>query len=163
MSLNATQQQFFDQAITEAKLVFQETGLLISGQVAQACLESAWGSKKPQNNCFGIKAHNCAFVSAVQQFTTHENMPTGSQKLVCKFAGYKTLTDCFRCHALILRKNFPSAYTAKTPEDYAKFLFFDPVTKLKYATDPHYQTSLLTVVKSHNLTQYDILKVNGTV
>jgi flagellum-specific peptidoglycan hydrolase FlgJ len=149
------QQEFLNIAIENAKIICQETGLIVSGQVAQACLESSWGRKKPGNNCYGIKMHKCPYVSGKQDFLTHEEINGVLKPKTLSFAGYKTLADCFRCHALILKKNFPSAYTSKTPEAYAASLHFDPTTKLSYATDSHYVDSLMLVVNSHKLRQYD--------
>jgi flagellum-specific peptidoglycan hydrolase FlgJ len=155
MSLAPDQLAFIEEAVKDAALVQTETGIIVSGQVAQACLESAFGRKKPGLNCYGIKIHKCPYVLGTQQFTTHEVSGSKSKVFKLGFATYATLVDCFRCHALILKKNFPTAYAAKTVEDYAKFLHYDPATRLSYATDPNYEKSIITVVNSHNLRQYD--------
>lgn len=155
MSLAPDQIAFLNEAVADAKQVQSETGILVSGQVAQACLESSWGRRKPGNNCYGIKGHICPYVSSIQQFPTHETVDGQSKPMTLSFASYNTLADCFRCHGLILKKNFPSAYSAKTTEDYANFLHFDPVTRLSYATDADYMNKILLVVNSHNLRQYD--------
>lgn len=148
---------FLNQCIEIAKRVKNEDGApIISGQVAQAVLEGAWGEHIPGNNTFGIKAHNCPFVEGSDCIGTHEYYHGVEKFENDKFSTYVDLYHCFKCHSLLLKQNYPTAYSAKEYMNYIEALHHDPVTGLSYATDPNYVRDFISVVKSHNLDRLDI-------
>jgi flagellum-specific peptidoglycan hydrolase FlgJ len=153
--LTNLQQQFLNEAIQAATQVQKSTGLLISGQVAQAAMESAWGSRAPKYNYFGIKQHTCVWTDGMQTIPTHEFKDGIMYLESLNFSTYVNMQACFQCHALILLHNFPTAYSATTTEGYIDSLMKDPITGLSYATDPSYKKLFMSIVATHNLGALD--------
>lgn len=153
--LTAKENDFLQEAIAASQKAHELYGVLVSGQVVQAVLETGWGQKIPENNCFGIKYHHCPYVMTYQDFLTHEYAKGKDIPEYLMFAGYKNIKNCFCCHALILEKNFPNAFEATNIQDYLKFLMKDPTTGLSYATDPNYAKICLEIYNSHGINKLD--------
>jgi len=123
-----------------------------SVSIAQWALESAWGAHAPGFNCFGVKAlpgH------AVQTFTTHEVVHGHSVQCQQNFAAFATLAEAFDCHAKLLAT---SAYYKDAMAALKQGCAVDAFVRLMaphYATDPQYAAKIMSVIRAHNLTQYD--------
>ena len=122
-----------------------------SVSMAQWAVESSWGRSMPpgSNNPFGIKAGlDQPFVEA----STHEFEHGQQIEIVAKFRKFDSLTDAFDQHGKLLATDSHYA-TARTffgsPDGFA-----DALTGV-YATDPSYGTTLKSVMRAHNLYQYD--------
>lgn len=153
--LTPEQSLFLENATAAAKAVYAKTSLMVSGQIAQAAFESAWGVRAVGNNYFGVKAHDCIYVLGAQTITTHESQHGVMRLVNAMFSSYVDMEHSFSCHALVLLHNFPSAYSAKTPRDYINALMKDPITGLSYATDPNYAKIFMSIVIAHNLSSLD--------
>lgn len=140
------------QAIIDAARASQRRwGVPASVSIAQFGIESAWGTKMPagSNNPFGIKAvAGQAFSPAM----TREVIGGVSRMMVQNFAKYPSFTEAFDAHGRLLAT---SPYYAKArrhiadPDAYANAL-----TGI-YATDPHYGTVLIGVMKARHLYRYN--------
>lgn len=153
--LTSTQQNFLNEAIQMAQIVHKDTGLVVSGQVAQAALESAWGARAVGNNYFGIKSHVCPYVLSSQNIPTHEDKNGVMVPETDLFATYVDMEHSFRCHALLLLHNFPTAYASKNYSTYIAALMGDPITNKKYATDMQYEVLFNSIVWAHKLNLLD--------
>lgn len=154
--LSKSKLDYLNNCILLARRVRSEDGsILVSGQVAQAVLEGAWGEHIPGFNTFGIKEHDCPFVNGVESFGTHEFRDGVKKSEIGSFAKYEDLYHCFKCHSLLLKQHYPTAYAAKDYMEYVKALMHDPVTNLSYATDPNYIENFISVVHSHSLDKLD--------
>ena len=133
-------------------------GVPASITLAQAALESGWGSSGltlNANNFFGIKDFPNDEWHAENYVANTKEFKDGSYySLPQPFRKYTTPQGSFNDHATFLEKN--SRY---------KKLFSIPVadtvgwaTGLKaagYATDPTYASKLINMVNTYNLKQYD--------
>lgn len=148
-SNNARSQQFIESVAPGAINTWNEYQILPSVTVAQAILESGWGSSTlttRAHNLFGIKgSYNGHYVT----------MPTGEY-----FGGrYVTINDNFRA--------YPN--NSASIEDHGRFLtvnsrysnlhgdtnYISVTNKLRadgYATAPNYATALQNLIRTYNLT-----------
>jgi hypothetical protein len=119
--------------------------------LAQWALESNWGRSMPvdSNNPFGIKA------AAGQPFVeanTHEVNRGQSVRVVARFRKFASLNEAFDQHGKLLATASPYAHAQTLSDD--PDAFADALTGV-YATDPNYGSLLKSLMKSHNLYQYD--------
>lgn len=82
--------------------VADELGISARIILAQAALESGWGSKAKNNAFFGIKSHGKA---GGQTFTTHEEIDGKRVKITDSFRQYDTPEDSIRGYGDFLKSN----------------------------------------------------------
>ena len=135
--------------ITAAQKAKAKYGGFVSVALAQYALESNWGkSMSGKNNPFGIKA----IVSQPATVkTTHEVINGKTITIQARFADYESMDDAFEHHAKLLATGsaYGAARAAKTADGFANALTGH------YATDPNYGSKLISIMKAHNLYQYD--------
>lgn len=143
------------EAAKAAHTKFFPRGPFVSCQLAQFGLESGWGvHASGKNNFFGIKATVSQI--AVGQATprvTKEQRPNGSwYTITAYFADYENLADGFIAHAdLLCHPWYADCQRAMTPEEYCAALQKDG-----YATALNYASTLVGIIESMNLKQYDV-------
>ncbi|WP_136603675.1 glycoside hydrolase family 73 protein [Paenibacillus dokdonensis] len=134
----------------------QRTGIPASLTIAQAILESSWGTSglaQQANNLFGIKGKGPA--GSVDMPTT-EYVKGKPVKVNASFRKYHSWTESVADHSELLLKG-----TRDNPTRYHGVLHADYKTAAKeigkggYATDPEYPAKLIAIMKTYNLTQYD--------
>ena len=119
--------------------------------IAQAALESAWGSSGLSlraNNLFGVKADK-AWTGKVVAINTREFLRGVWVTVPALWRSYDSWAECLIDHAHFFKVNPRYAEALKTtdPEKFAR-----AVAKAGYATDPKYADKLISVMHSHNLT-----------
>jgi flagellum-specific peptidoglycan hydrolase FlgJ len=134
-------------------------GPFASVTLAQFGLESAWGKDASgKNNYFGIKATQAQIAS--DQATvclTWEYLNGRSVKMEQYFADYDSLADGFMAHGkLLCQPWYADCIAATTPEGYCEALLKD-----HYATAPNYATTLIAIINSFSLKQYDLPMTGG--
>jgi flagellar protein FlgJ len=139
----------------------REYGVPSSVTMAQAILESGWGSSKltaNDNNYFGIKCFGTPGAIAVSchRYVTNEcdKVTKKCWSTTATFRVYKTVTDSFRDHAVFLAngKRYQPAFGFMAKPD----LFAAAIHKAGYATDPNYTTKLVNLMKQYDLYRYDV-------
>ena len=123
-------------AAKSAVLAERSTGCCAELSVAQWCIESAWGSRSPGNNCFGIKVDGHG--SGVQYFVSREFLNGTWVTMTEAFEKYDTLTDCFMDHARLITT--VDAYRPAWQQyglDHDLDALIGNVAR-RYASDPHY-------------------------
>ncbi|MFD0680506.1 MULTISPECIES: glycoside hydrolase family 73 protein [unclassified Paenibacillus] len=130
----------------------KRTGILTSITIAQAALESAWGTIAPGNNLFGIKGTG-------QELTTQEYINGAFVTIKDGFRVYSSWEGSVTDHSKFLVQN--SRYT--------KAGFFDRCSELDYvgaakalqtagyATDANYASKLISIIENNSLAPYDLL------
>ena len=138
-------------AAQDAHAKYFPLGPYASVTLAQWAIESAYGSAEPvgSNNPFGIKA------VAGQQYVaamTREVIKGVNIEVEQKFAAYPSVEQAFEAHAHLLATSpyYKKAQQATSVEAYVQAMA--PV----YATAPNYASTLLGLIHSANLTQYDV-------
>lgn len=166
--LSPTQLSNLKIACQEAVSSEKSTGVPAPLTVAQWALESGWGSKTEQNNCFGIKAYPGCY--GTQLLTTHEwftdqqaaafrqahpdrlcvedpqagTSLSGSKryKIQDLFATFPTLADCFSKRAEVLASYGKALTQYKMDGDFPKLV---NAISTHYSTDPKYASIILSI------------------
>ncbi len=130
-----------------------EYGVLASVTIAQAILESAWGSSAPGNMLFGIKwTDGCGYDK--QLLWTTEYYSGNRTKVQANFRKYNSMADSLEDHAKFLKQN--SRYSNLLwQRDYKTVCRL--IQQDGYATDPNYATSLIGLIEANRLYEYDKL------
>lgn len=128
------------------------TGIPASFTLAQAALESSWGSRAPGNNLFGIKADR-GWKGATVDVPTHEVYKGVRIAVVDKFRAYSSWKDCMIDHAAFFRQNprYTACFRESTGEGWAA-----AVAAAGYATDPDYAKKLIAIMRGRQMAQYDL-------
>jgi flagellum-specific peptidoglycan hydrolase FlgJ len=139
-----TKEEFIQLAAGATKGSPYPTGIT----VAQAALESAWGSSQlslQANNYFGIKAHGDAESILMP---TSEVVNGKAIKVEARFAAYFDMTACFADRDRIITQLAcyqDARANAGDPELFARCL------GRHWATDPKYAEKLLKIYRDHKL------------
>lgn len=151
--MNSKQLLFLRAVVPAAMASMQATGVPASVTVAQAILESGWGQTSiaiEANNYFGIKAKPG---EDYREFLTHEVVNGVSVPETDKFAAYKSATDSFTAHAVLLSglPRYAPAMAAKADPE----AFCQQLQQCGYSTNPQYAARLIQLIDQFDLTQYD--------
>ena len=137
----------------------EKSGILASLTVAQAILESGWGSAglaKISNNLFSIKGE---YQGAYVDYPTKEWKNGGYVNVTQRFKKYPSWAESLADHsALFLRVSLYSNLIGE--RDYKA-----ACKKVKadgYATAPDYTEKLIAIIERYNLTAYDLAPEMGS-
>jgi flagellum-specific peptidoglycan hydrolase FlgJ len=155
--LGGTPQEQFIASIAEAAVQSaDETGVPASVTIAQAILESYWGSSRlarEANNYFGIKAQTKNGPAGVVWFDVWEVLGGRNVLQSQAFRAYHTAAESFIDHGQFFLENgrYASAFAVKDdPRAFARAINADG-----YATDPSYASKLIGLMDRYNLYRYD--------
>jgi flagellar protein FlgJ len=142
--LNPKQQDFLAAAARAAMRSERSYGVPAALTLAQAVLESGWGSKMPGNNCFGIK--RAARHEQGQTFATHEAENGKLKACKAEFAAFDSLEACFEDHAILISQRRPyDSFFRKYEQDENLTRLIGEVARV-YATDPAYAKKVCAVM-----------------
>ena len=148
-----TRAQFIEKIAPMAKKDMEQTGILASLTIAQACLESANGNSGLTiecNNLFGIKGE---YHGASRIYRTAEYNGDGTRYYIdAAFRKYPSWAESIADHSALF--NRLSRYANLRGETDIKKACYN-VRADGYATDPKYPDLLMSIVNTFNLTQYD--------
>lgn len=126
------------------------TGLPAEVSAAQCIFESAWLTRCPGNNCFGIKADQHG--SGVQYCLTKEFIDGSWKAEPAAFEAYATLADCFIDHARLITEGEPYAAVWKQyQQDHNMDTFILAMGRI-YGTDPSYGAKILNQAYAPSVT-----------
>lgn len=155
MATNAQAKAFIELvAPIMVKLAKAKGYKIVSVAIAQACIESAYGTSSlgyKYHNYFGMKAGK-SWKGGIVNLKTKEEYKVGQlTTIVDGFRTYPTLEDGLKgYYDFISAKRYANLKTAKTAQEYATNLKNDG-----YATSSTYVNTLMTTVKKWELTKYD--------
>lgn len=144
---------FLDQIVPAAQACQRASGIPSSFTIAQAALESSWGSRAPGCNLFGIKADK-AWTGAVTLIPTHEVIKGERIAITDRFRCYRTWGECLADRADFFRQNprYARCFAESTGHGWAR-----AVARAGYATDPDYAEKLIAVMDGRAMTRFDTL------
>ena len=127
----------------------------VSAAIAQACLESAWGtswiSKSPYFNLYGLKCGSSWKGKAVSAKTKEEYTVGTMTTITADFRAYNSFAEGVAgYYDFISTKRYQNLKNCATPQAYA-----DTIKADGYATDSKYPSKLMTIVNKYSLTDYD--------
>lgn len=143
----------WNQVVKGAQAAQQKYGVPASVTLAQFFLETGGGKHMVGNNLFGIKGSGS---NGSAKALTWEQGPNGPYQTYSNFRTYKNVQDSIDDHARLLAES-PAyhkfqgliAEASPNPDKYAEAL------QGIYATDPAYADKLKSLLRRHNLVQYD--------
>ncbi|RZI49658.1 LysM peptidoglycan-binding domain-containing protein [Lactococcus kimchii] len=150
---------FIENIASSAKPIADANGLYPSVMIAQAILESNWGTSQlaraPYYNLFGIQG---SYQGKNVIFKTQEFL---NGKWITKdmpFRVYPSFIESFRDNAYVLKTtNFGSGpyYSKAWRANAATYQMATAALTGRYATDPNYGSSLNRIISQYNLTRFD--------
>ena len=142
---SATPEAFVASIAPAAKAVAEELGIDPRIVIAQAALETGWGTSVIGNNLFGIKSHGKQDGLMVQ---THEVVDGERIKVRDSFRQYDNYDDSIADYGsfLQLNKRYKPMLQAATLQEQVEAL-----GKSGYATDPEYADKVMAIAKSKRL------------
>ena len=155
-----TQQEFIKEIAGYCQKYAQKYGFKIaSAAIAQACLESAYGtsSKAKHHNYFGLKYKPNRVTVDNGQFTdgSAEQNPNGSYiNISTQWFSFATMEAGVEGYYQFINiSNYAKVKIATTPKEY-----LTAIKNAGYATSLKYVDNVMAVVNKWNLTQYDDFK-----
>jgi flagellum-specific peptidoglycan hydrolase FlgJ len=155
--LGGTPQEQFISSIAEAAVESaDQTGVPASVTIAQAILESYWGSSRlaiEANNYFGIKAQTRNGSAGAIRFDVWEVIGGRNIMQTQAFRAYNSIAESFVDHGLFFVENgrYGAAMAARNdPKQFAR-----EVNRAGYATDPAYASKLIGLMDRYDLYRYD--------
>ena len=154
------QAQFIEDTAYHAQQVAGSNDLYASVMIAQAILESGYGSSTlsspPNHNLFGIKG---SYNGQSVNMQTWEHFNGQNVIINAQFRKYPSYRESFEDNARVLKTTsfspgiyfYSGAWKSRTNsyQDATQWLTG------RYATDPNYNNKLNNLIVTHNLTQYD--------
>ncbi|MCY8548700.1 phage tail protein [Bacillus haynesii] len=149
---------FIKEIAPDAQRVYKQYDILASLIIAQACLESGWGTSElaqKAKNLFGIKGtYNGQYVL---MWTTEYDKSGNATKVQARFRKYPSWYESIQDLAKLYINGTswdPDHYKAVVGEkDYKKATA--ALVEAEYASDPNYATKLNSIIFTYKLTQYD--------
>jgi flagellum-specific peptidoglycan hydrolase FlgJ len=153
---NTPQEQFISSIAQAAVESADRTGVPASVTIAQAILESYWGSSRlarEANNYFGIKAQTRGGSAGSVWFDVWEVI--GGRNVVQSqaFRAYDTIADSFVDHGQFFVENGRYGAAMAVRDDPRQFA--RAINRAGYATDPAYASKLIGLMDRYNLYRYD--------
>ena len=144
-----------------AKSLASANDLYASVMIAQAIVESGWGSstlsKVPNHNLFGIKGDYNG--QSVTMPTWEYSKDKGWYQINAKFRKYPSYKESLGDNVTVLKKTSFSAgnyyYSGAWKSNTKSYKDATAYLTGRYATAPNYGSTLNTVIQANNLTQYD--------
>lgn len=163
-----TEQQFIENIGPKATKDYKESGILASITIAQACLESGYGSTElaiNANNLFGMKTTLSGNtwtsvwdgVSIYTKQTKEEYTPGEIIIITADFRKYPNIDNSIKDHSLYLsqaKNGSKLRYEGLIGETNYKTAI-QIIKDGGYATDSSYVSKICSLIERWNLTQYD--------
>lgn len=154
--MTTEQKNFIKKVGAIASADMKKTGVLASLTIAQAILESGWGTSELAtggNALFGIKATKTwkgkVYCKDTKECYDGVNMVTVSN---ATFRAYDSWEESITDHSAFLKAN--KRYKAVIGErDYKKAC--EAIKAAGYATDPEYTEKIIKLIEGNNLTEFD--------
>ena len=151
------EEQFIVQIADYAQVLQKKYGVLPSISIAQAILESDWGTSElsiKNNYFYGIKGSSS---EPIVTMTTKEFVDGEWIEVHADFRKYTTWQESMEDHSELFTKG-----TTWNGDQYAKVLTSNDYKEAAYAlqesgyaTDPDYPEKLIRLIEQFNLNQYD--------
>lgn len=147
-------QDFIDLIGPAAQASAKTTGVPASFTVAEAALESGWGSSQLAQqgmNLFGVKA-DPSWTGDVLTLNTREFLNGTWVMVPANWRKYDDWQSCMDDHAAFLHQNprYASCFNCTDGAGFAT-----AVAQAGYATDPDYASKLISIINQHGLAGLD--------
>ena len=146
---------FINTIKNDAMVSAAQSKIYASFSIAEAALESAWGSSMlatQGHNLFGVKADK-SWKGNTINLRTREFLNGRWCFVNALWRKYPSWLGGFNDHAEFLHNNkrYEKAFLAKSVEE-----FIVEIANAGYATDPLYASKIISIIKEHQLKSLDI-------
>lgn len=156
-----TGQPFIDLISEQAMKIAADHGIYASVMIAQAVLESNYGksalSQSPSNNLFGVKG---SYKGKGKSYQTKEDSGSGTLfQIKSKFRMYSSYNESLNDYADLIRNGLSynaSYYAGAWKENTNSYVDAANYLEGRYATDTKYAKKLIHLIKSYDLTRFDV-------
>ena len=156
--MSAQTESFINKVKGGATALWSVYKVLPSVAIAQAALESAWGTSglaANHNNLFGIKG---SYGGNAANMATWEVYGGITYTITANFRSYPDWATSIKDYGVFLNVN--SRYKkALGLTDYKKQI--KAIHEAGYATDPHYQTKIISIIEANALAKFDKQVLSG--
>jgi len=155
-----TPDQFISSIVAAAQASMRLYNVPASFTIAQGADESGWGSSALCTqgcNIFGVKA-DPSWRGDTVDMLTREYLNGQWVQVVAHWRKYPDWLSCINDHAQFFIQNprYAPAFTTVGGEAFAR-----AIAAAGYATDPAYADKLISIMRAHNLAQYDVTDPDG--
>ncbi|MBO0468451.1 glucosaminidase domain-containing protein [Enterococcus plantarum] len=155
-----SQQAFIDSIGYSASSVADANDLYASVMIAQALLESSYGTSglaaAPNYNLFGVKG---SYGGQTVYMPTSEYLNGQWVTMTEPFRSYPSYTESFQDHANVLKTTLASSgdyhYSGVWKSNTTSYMDATAALAGRYATDPNYAGKLNWLIEAYGLTAYD--------
>lgn len=155
-----SQQAFIDSIGYSAASVADANDLYASVMIAQALLESSYGTSglaaAPNYNLFGVKGN---YAGQTVYMPTSEYLNGQWVTVTEPFRSYPSYTESFQDHANVLKTTLASSgnyhYSGVWKSNTTSYIDATAALAGRYATDPNYAEKLNWLIAEYGLTAYD--------
>jgi len=151
---------FLNQIIPSATVIAAQNDLYASVMMAQAILESGWGtstlSKAPNYNLFGIKGQYNG--ESINMETLEDSGGQNYYPINAEFRKYPSYAESLQDYANLLANGTswnPTYYAGAWKSNAATYQDATAYLTGRYATDTAYSTKLNRIIAQYGLDQYD--------
>ena len=151
---------FLNQIIPSATVIAAQNDLYASVMMAQAILESGWGtstlSKAPNYNLFGIKGEYNG--ESINMETLEDSGGQNYYSINAEFRKYPSYAESLQDYANLLANGTswnPTYYAGAWKSNAATYQDATAYLTGRYATDTAYSTKLNRIIAQYGLDQYD--------
>lgn len=152
----ASASEFIERVAPGSVEAQKKYGVFASISIAQAILESGWGSSgltTKANNLFGVKADS-SWSGAFVEMETREVYNGQETIIVARFRAYESWKHSLEDHGVFLVENSRYAqYGLFRANDYIGQAY--ALKEAGYATDPNYPMLLISIIQEYGLYKYD--------
>lgn len=156
--MSAQTENFINKVKGSAKVLWSTYKILPSVAIAQAALESAWGTSSlatKYNNLFGIKG---SYGGNAANMATWEVYGGVRYDIKANFRAYPDWATSIKDYGVFLNVNsrYKKALGLTSYKDQIK-----AIHDAGYATDPDYQKKIISIIEANNLVKYDNEVLDG--
>ncbi|MDN6900408.1 glucosaminidase domain-containing protein, partial [Oenococcus sicerae] len=154
--LLATQQTWLYSIVGSSVNVANVSGLYASIMVAQAILESGWGSSmlaSVNHNLFGIKANGSQYANGTVTYQTGEYINGSESTISGTFNNYASAEYSFLDYANTMNKAKYANVSRSVAGSYQQAA--QNLSDDGYATDPEYADHLISIIQQYDLQSLD--------
>ncbi|WP_369352058.1 LysM peptidoglycan-binding domain-containing protein [Ligilactobacillus agilis] len=146
---------FLNNVAPSAQAIAAQRGLYASMMIAQAALESGWGTSSLSTNAYNLFGVKWNGYGAYINMPTQEFYGGAYHTVYAKFQRYSSYAESLNAYANLIVSHFPNS-TKANASSYAV-----AANNLRngiygtYATAPNYASSLINLIQQYDLTKYD--------
>ena len=162
-SYPANVRNFLNSIAGAAQQIAQQRGLYASLMIAQAAVESGWGSSYLSTSAYNLFGVKWSGSGAYIELPTQEYYNGSYQTVYDKFQRYSSYAESLSAYANVITTRFPNSTRANASSYAVAAQNLKNGVYGTYATAPDYAEKLIKVIETYNLTAYDTgSSVQGT-